>query len=66
MNFKPIAVAALSLLTVAACSGTRVNNSAGRATVYDDPGTSVRVQGVGVESLDLDRMTDKMMRDMLE
>ena len=45
MNFKPIAVAALSLLTVAACSGTRVNNSAGRATVYEDPGTSGRVQG---------------------
>ena len=66
MNFKLIAVAALSLLTVAACSGTRVNNSAGRATVYEDPGTSGRVQGVGLESQDLVSMTDKMMRDMMQ
>ena len=66
MNLKPIAIAALAVVTVVGCSGTRVNNSAGRATVYEDPGTSGRVQGVGLESQDLVSMTDKMMRDMMQ
>lgn len=66
MNLKPIAVAALALLTVTACGGNRVNNTAGRATVYEDPGTSGRVQGIGLESQDLVSMTDRMMRDMMQ
>lgn len=64
MNKKPLAAAAAALL-IAGCATTSVNNSAGRATVYEDPGTSGRVQGIGLESQDLVSMTDRMMRDMM-
>ncbi len=65
MNLKPLAIALVAVVTVSACGGgTRVNNSAGRSTVYEDPSTSGRVQGIGLESQDLVSMTDRMMRDM--
>lgn len=64
MNMKPLAAAAAATL-LAACATTGVNNTAGRATVYEDPGTSGRVQGIGLESQDLVSMTDRMMRDMM-
>ncbi|WP_185268097.1 penicillin-binding protein activator LpoB [Halopseudomonas xiamenensis] len=55
---------ALALLS--ACASTGVNNSAGRATVYEDVRTSSPiVQGVGIESQDIVAVTDRMMRDML-
>jgi penicillin-binding protein activator len=41
-----------------------IDNSPGRATVYEDPGTVGRTQGIGIESQDIVSMTDKMMRDM--
>lgn len=44
---------------------TRVNNSPGRATIYQDIQTPGTVQGIGVESQDIVSMTDKMVRDML-
>lgn len=44
---------------------TRVDNSPGRPTLYEDAGTSGSVAGVGIESQDITSMTDKMMRDML-
>ena len=56
-----ILVAAGGIL--AAC--TNVDNSAGRPTVYSDPGTPGPVQGVGIEAQDIVSMTDQMMRDML-
>ena len=41
----------------------RRNNTAGRATVYEDVRTSSPiVQGVGIESQDIVAMTDRMMR----
>ncbi len=66
MNMKTVTVALAATMLVAACgSPTRVSNTAGRATVYEDPGTSGRVQGIGLESQDIVSMTDRMMRDML-
>lgn len=64
MNFKPIAAAAAAAL-LAACATTGVDNTRGRATVYEDPGTPGRVQGIGLESQDIVSMTDRMMRDMM-
>ncbi|MEN8190700.1 MAG: penicillin-binding protein activator LpoB [Thermodesulfobacteriota bacterium] len=44
---------------------TRVDDSPGRPTVYEDVNSPGKVQGIGVESQDIAGMTDKMMRDML-
>lgn len=65
MKLKPI-LAAVAAASLAACSTTSVNNTAGRATVYEDVGTSGRLQGIGLESQDLVSMTDRMMRDMMQ
>lgn len=55
-----------ALVLLSACASTGVNNSAGRATVYEDVRTSSPiVQGVGIESQDIVAVTDRMMRDML-
>lgn len=43
---------------------TSPDNAPGRATIYEDPSKSGRVQGIGLESQDIISMTDKMMRDM--
>jgi penicillin-binding protein activator len=44
----------------------RINNTAGRPTVYEDVKTSsVATQGIGLESQDIASMTDQMMRDIL-
>lgn len=55
------------LLSLTACSTTttRVNNEAGRATVYENPNSVGAVAGIGMESQDITSMTDQMMRDML-
>lgn len=54
------------LLTASGCTyTTRVNNSAGRATVYEDTTTVGAVAGIGMESQDITSMTDQMVRDML-
>ncbi|MDN3517245.1 hypothetical protein QWY84_06470 [Aquisalimonas lutea] len=57
----PVAAAAL----LAGCAGNQVENVAGTPTVYEDPETTGRVGGVGIESQDVVAMTDEMMRDML-
>lgn len=44
---------------------TRVDNTAGRATVYEDVSTSGKVAGVGMESQDVISLSDKMVRDLL-
>src|SRR5690554_447406 len=64
-NFRLLATVALSLLIMTGCSSTKIDNSKGRATVYEDARSPGRVQGVGVESQDVMAMTDQMMRDML-
>ncbi len=62
---KTMMVAAASVLMLAGCAGTKINNTAGRATVYEDARSPGRIQGVGVESQDVMAVTDQMMRDML-
>lgn len=65
----PVLIAALAV--AAALGGcvtgtTRVDNAAGRATIYEDVrSSSGAVQGIGIESQDIVGMTDQMMRDML-
>ena len=54
-----------SLLVLTACQSNNIDNSAGRATVYESVGSPGKVQGVGMESQDIVSMTDEMMRDML-
>lgn len=66
MNKTTIVTTAVLVLTLAGCaSGNRINNTAGRATVYEDARTPGKVQGVGVESQDIMAVTDQMMRDMM-
>ena len=58
----------LCLLILSSCSTTyttRVDNTAGRATIYEDPNNTGSVAGVGIESQDVVSMTDVMMRDIL-
>lgn len=62
---KYMLIAAASTIVLAGCSSTTVDNSAGRATVYEDTRSVGKVQGVGVESQDIMAVTDQMMRDML-
>lgn len=50
---------------LAACGGQAVHNSAGVATVSQDPSRTGAVAGVGIEGQDIQAMTDQMMRDML-
>jgi len=42
-----------------------VENKPGTPSTYIDPGTTGKVQGVGIESQDIISMTDQIMRDML-
>lgn len=66
MNKVVMMAAAASVLVLAGCSSTkRIDNTAGRATVYEDARSPGKVQGVGVESQDIMAVTDQMMRDML-
>jgi len=55
----------VSLIGCITTRTTRVDNSPGRPTVYEDVSTSGSLQGVGIESQDIASMTDKMMRDIL-
>lgn len=63
MKYFLIAVA--STVVIAGCSSTTIDNSAGRATVYEDTRSPGKIQGVGVESQDIVAVTDQMIRDML-
>lgn len=66
-EMKAIAITACFAALLSGCVSTRVDNSAGRPTVYEDPRTSsAAMQGVGIESQDIVSMTDKMMRDMMQ
>jgi len=55
------------MLMVSGCATykTRVDDTAGKATMYEDISSPGQVAGIGVESQDITSMTDKMMRDML-
>ena len=69
MKSRKIIACVLSplFLLAAGCETTPppVQNTAGTATTYQDPGTRGAVSGVGIESQDIVSMTDKMARDML-
>lgn len=68
MKTLNLITAPLAILAIAGCASAPynpANNTAGRATLYEDVRSSGRVQGVGIESQDIASMTDKMMRDML-
>lgn len=58
-------LAVLSGLILAGCQSTTIDNSAGRATTYEDTRSVGKVAGVGVESQDIVSVTDQMMRDIL-
>ncbi|WP_198678578.1 penicillin-binding protein activator LpoB [Pseudidiomarina marina] len=65
MKYFVMTAALASTMVLAGCSSTTIDNSAGRATVYEDARSPGKVQGVGVESQDIMAVTDQMMRDML-
>lgn len=66
MNKVVLIATLMSVVTLIGCSsGSNIDNSAGRATVYEDARSPGKVQGVGVESQDIMAVTDQMMRDML-
>jgi len=65
MKYLVMTATLASTLVLAGCSSTTIDNSAGRATVYEDARSPGKVQGVGVESQDIMAVTDQMMRDML-
>jgi hypothetical protein len=44
---------------------TRLSNTPGRPTLYNDPGSVGPVAGLGVESQDIVSVTDRMVRDIL-
>jgi penicillin-binding protein activator len=63
---RPVRITAASIAVAAALAGCGgVDNTRGRPSVYEDVGSTGRVQGVGAESQDIVSMTDQMMRDML-
>lgn len=64
-SFSVVVLSVLLVTALTACNQTRVRNTSGSPTIYEDPNTTGRVQGIGVESQDIMSMTDRMMRDML-
>jgi len=70
INLKTAIACIGTAIVCAGCSattggGTTVNNSRGSATIYNDLRETGPVAGVGIESQDINSMTDQMMRDML-
>lgn len=64
MKIQTFCIAALSTVVVG-CASHQVENVAGQSSVYEDPSSTGKVQGVGIQSQDVVAMTDKMVRDML-
>ncbi|PWW09729.1 MULTISPECIES: penicillin-binding protein activator LpoB [Pseudidiomarina] len=64
-QFVLTSLALIGGLLLTGCGATKIDNSAGRATVYEDARSPGKIQGVGVESQDIMAVTDQMMRDML-
>lgn len=69
MNFRHSLALCTSAVLLVGCAtptnDTYVNNSRGSATIYNDVRETGPVQGVGIESQDINAMTEEMMRDML-
>jgi PBP1b-binding outer membrane lipoprotein LpoB len=66
-----LGVVALGMSACATTSGpyatdrTGVDNSSGRATIYNDVREAGPIAGIGIESQDIVSMSDKMTRDMM-
>jgi len=69
MNIKQTLSLTGTLIVLTGCATTggsqSVNNTRGSATIYNDVRDVGPVAGVGIESQDINSMTDQMMRDML-
>ena len=66
MRYGCSILCAIGAVMISGCSTTTsIDNSAGRATVYEDTRSAGKVQGVGVESQDILAVTDQMTRDIL-
>lgn len=66
MQMKLFAGACAALLLAGCQTAPNLNNTAGRAVMYQDVTTaSPTTAGVGVESQDVVSMTDRMVRDIL-
>ncbi len=63
-HIKSVALIAATAGLLAAC-GPAVDNSAGVATISQDPSRQGAVAGIGIEGQDIQSMTDQMVRDML-
>ncbi len=64
-KFAALAAVGAALTACAPVPTVGINNTAGRATTYEDVRSSGSVSSIGIESQDIVSMTDKMMRDML-
>lgn len=68
-----IIVSMVGMLAITGCattsgysgSTTNVDNSRGKATIYNDVSTVGPIAGIGIETQDIVTMSDKMMRDMI-
>lgn len=67
MNRLHFLLISIILISMQGCmiQTTRVDDSPGKASMYEDITSPGTVAGVGVESQDITSMTDRMMRDML-
>lgn len=54
-----------ALVATGCATTTTVDNSAGRASVYQDVREAGPIQGVGIQANDIAAVTDKMVRDIL-
>lgn len=60
-------LAGMAVVCLTGCTTytTRVDNSPGRRSVYEDPTSPGAVSGTGIEAQDVISATDQMMRDIL-
>lgn len=66
MKWNKVVMLVAAPVLFAGCAGmSGVDDSAGRATLYEDVSSPGAVSGVGIESQDIASMTDRMLRDML-
>lgn len=60
-----LSIIVISLLLLTGCSTTRIDNSAGKATVYQDVNRVGSVSGVGIESQDVVNSSDRILRSLM-
>ena len=68
VSYKHLLIASVGTLLLSGCAGlnsSKVDNSAGKTSIYQDVNNVDAYSGVGVESQDISSMTDKMVRDLM-